>query len=194
MGFTQSHSGELGDIEGFIQLIPGIYKSDKAVNLTGKDKIHLKADYIQVSFVNGTREPILLRFALSSPLGHKIFKTPRIKLFKKVNKSVVSHITLYLEDDDHKAVNFNNETINFSCQLTKIKYSYPYTYHYLSFYTRGIHTIKFVFISETYLELYFYYFCKYTYIYKSIYTKSRHTIIWVFTIIRVLNELKYNAT
>ena len=57
-GFTQSHSGELGDIEGFVYLIPGSYKSDKRINITGIDKVHLKADCIQSSIVNAVREAI----------------------------------------------------------------------------------------------------------------------------------------
>ena len=120
LGFTQSRSYPLDDIDGFYQLIAGSYKSDKPINITGIDKIHLKCDCIQGSIVNGIREPILYSFALSSPPGHKIYKEPRIKLFKKVNKSVLSHITFYFEDDDHKAVDFNNETISFTCQLIKI--------------------------------------------------------------------------
>ena len=120
LGFVQSYSGELGDIEGFIQLIPGSYKSDKPINITGIDKVHLKCDCINGSIVNGTREPILYSFALSSPPGHKIYKEPRIKLFKRVNKPVLSHITFYLEDDDHRPVDFNKEIISFTCQLVKI--------------------------------------------------------------------------
>ena len=50
----------------------------------------------------------------------KIYKEPRIKLFKKINKTILSHITFYLEDDDHKAVDLNGETISFTCQLIKI--------------------------------------------------------------------------
>ena len=42
VGFTHSHTGPLGDIEGFIPLIPGSYNTDKPVNNTGVDKIHLK--------------------------------------------------------------------------------------------------------------------------------------------------------
>ena len=34
-----------------------------------------------------------------------------------MNKSVLSRISFYLEDDDHKPVDFNNEAITFSCQL-----------------------------------------------------------------------------
>ena len=120
LGFTQSRSYPLDDIDGFYQLIAGSYKSDKPINLTGIDKIHLKCDCIQGSIVNGVREPILFSFALSSPPGHKIYNEPRIKLLKKINKSVLSHITFYFEDDDYKTVDFHGETISFTCQLTKI--------------------------------------------------------------------------
>ena len=64
-GFTQSHSGPFGDIEGFVQLIPGSYKSDKPINITGVDKVHFKCDCINASNVKGTREPSLYSFALS---------------------------------------------------------------------------------------------------------------------------------
>ena len=120
LGFTQSRSCPLDDIDGFYQLIAGSYKSDKPINITGIDKIHLKCDCIQGSIVNGIREPILYTFALSSPPGRKIYKEPRVKLFKKLNKSVLSHITFYFEDDDYKPVDFYNETISFTCQLIKI--------------------------------------------------------------------------
>ena len=119
LGFTRSRSYPLDDIDGFCQLIAGSYKSDKPIKIIGIDKIHLKCDCIQGSIVNGVREPISYSFALSSPPGYKIYKEPRIKLLKK-NKSVLSHITFYFEDDDHKPVGFNGETISFTCQLIKI--------------------------------------------------------------------------
>ena len=120
LGFTQSRSYPLDDIDSHYQLIAGSYKSDKPINITGIDKIHLKCDCIHGSIVNGIREPILYSFGLSSPPGHKIYKEPRVKLFKKVNKSVLSHITFYFEDDDYKPVDFHGETISFTCQLIKI--------------------------------------------------------------------------
>ena len=120
LGFTQSHSYPLEDIEGFYQLIAGSYKSERPINITGIDKVHLKCDCVDGSIVNGTREPILYSFALDQPPGHKIYKEPKVKLFKKINKRVLSHITFYLEDDDYKPVDFNNEIISFTCQLIKI--------------------------------------------------------------------------
>ena len=80
LGFIESHSGELGEIPGFVHLIPGTYKSDKPINITGIDKIHLKCDCMQGSVVNGIQKPILYSFALSSPPVHKIYKEPRVKL------------------------------------------------------------------------------------------------------------------
>ena len=120
LGFTRSQSYPLDDIEGFYQLIAGSYKSERPINISRIDKIHLKCDCIQGSIVNGIREPILYSFALSSPPSHKIYKEPRVKLFKKINKSVLSHIIFHFEDDDYKPVDFNNETISFICQLIKI--------------------------------------------------------------------------
>ena len=120
LGFTQSHQSSLNDIEGFYQFLPGAYKSDKPINIIGIDKVHLKCDCIDGSIVNGVRKPILYSFALDQPPGHKIYKEPKVKLFKKLNKRVLSHITFYLEDDDYKPVDFNNEIVSFTCQLIKI--------------------------------------------------------------------------
>ena len=119
LGFTQSRSYPLDDIDGFYQLIAGSYKSDRPLNITGIDKVHLKCNVVDGSIVNGVRETILYSFGLSSPPGHKIYKEPRVKLFKKINKSVLSHITFYPEDDDYKPVDFHGETITFTCHLIK---------------------------------------------------------------------------
>ena len=54
-GSTQSHSVVLGDIEGFIQLIPGSCKSDRPIITMVIDKIHLKSDCINSSILNGLR-------------------------------------------------------------------------------------------------------------------------------------------
>ena len=70
-GFNQSHLGPLGDIEGFIQKLPGTNKSEKPINNTGIDEIHLKYDFINGSVVIGIREPILYSFAYSSPPPQK---------------------------------------------------------------------------------------------------------------------------
>ena len=133
LGTTQSYSGPLGDLDGYIQLIPGTFKSDKPINNNSFDNIHLKCDCMEGSIVNGVRDPTLYSFALDKPPFHKTPKEPKIKLFKKVNKSVFSHIRFYLEDDDHKEIDFNEKTISFTCQLSKIFYWFFYTYNYTKY-------------------------------------------------------------
>ena len=132
LGFTQTHSYPLDDIEGFYQILPRSNEGNRPINITGIDKVHLKCDCIQGSIVNGVREPILFIFALSSPPGRKIYKEPKVKLFKKINKSVLSHITFYFEDDDYKPVDFHNETITFTYQPIKIfKKMYSYMCNFI---------------------------------------------------------------
>ena len=71
LGFTQSHLGSSNvPPDRYIQMIAGTYKTDKLINITGNDKIHLKVGCFIGGFVNGVREPILDSFGLSSPPGH----------------------------------------------------------------------------------------------------------------------------
>ena len=91
-------------------------KSEKPINITGLDKNQLKRNCINGSIVNCIREPISYSFALANPPGHKSYKEPKIKLSRKTKKSVLLRIRFYFEDDDHKPVDFNGETIIFNCQ------------------------------------------------------------------------------
>ena len=50
----------------------------------------------------------------------KNLKNLESNTFEKIKKSFLSHIRFYLEDDDHKPVDFNGKTISFTCQLIKI--------------------------------------------------------------------------
>ena len=115
-GFTQSHSGVLVDIESFLQKIPATYKSEKPNNITASEKVHLKCNCVHGSILNGFRQPILFNFVLDKPPVYKICKEPGAKLFEKLRKFVLSHITFYLEDDHHKPVDFRGATISFTCE------------------------------------------------------------------------------
>ena len=65
---------------------------------------------------------MLFNFGLAKPPGHENDETLRIKLFEKVQKSVLSQITFYLEDDDHKAVGFIGKLVSFFCQKPNLWY------------------------------------------------------------------------
>ena len=96
------------------------YTSQKIVNLGNTNKIHLKCDCIHGSIRNGLRQPILYSFVLDKLPGYKVFSEPETIHYKKINKSILNTITFYLEDDNNKEVNFNEETLTFTLQMIKI--------------------------------------------------------------------------
>ena len=110
----------LGHDPYFDYKVPGVYTSDKILNLNTTNKIHLKCDCIDGSIQDGLRQPILYSFVLEKPSGYKIFCEPETILYKKINKSVLNTITFYLEDDNNKKVDFNGETLTFTLQMIKI--------------------------------------------------------------------------
>ena len=96
------------------------YLSQKIVNSSSTNKIHLKCDVIDGSVVNGIRQPILYSFVLDKPSGYKVFCQPETIYYEKINKSVLDTITFYLEDDNNEEVAFNQETLTFTSQMIKI--------------------------------------------------------------------------
>ena len=100
---------------------PGVYTSDKIIlYLNTIDKIHLECDIIEGSIQDGLRQPILFSFVLDKPSGYKIFCQPETIHYKKINKSILNTVTFYLEDDNNKEVDFNQETLTFTLQMIKI--------------------------------------------------------------------------
>ena len=96
------------------------YISQKIVNLSNTNKIHLKCDVIDGSVVNGLRQPILYSFVIDKKPGYKVFSEPETIHYKKINKSVLDTITFYLEYDNNEEVDFNGETLTFTLQMIKI--------------------------------------------------------------------------
>ena len=98
---------------------PGIYNGNEILNLSILNEIHLKANVIDGSIVNGSRQPILYSFVFDKPAGYKVFSQPET-IHSKKNKCVLNTTSFYLEDDNNKQVKFNGETTTFSMQMIKI--------------------------------------------------------------------------
>ena len=83
--------------------------------------------------------PFYILFRSTNHLVKKFTKNQKSSFLKKINKSILSPITFYFEDDDYKSVDFNNENVLFTCQLIKIKNMD--LYNSFCTYAKGIHTI-----------------------------------------------------
>ena len=99
----------LGHDPYFDYKAPGVYTSDKILNLNTTNKINLKCDCIHGSIQDGIRQPILYSFVLDKPSGYKIFSEPETIHYEKINKSVLNTITFYLEDDNNEEKNFTEK-------------------------------------------------------------------------------------
>ena len=71
------------------------YISQKLVNLSNTNKIHLKCDVIDDSVVNGIRHPILFSFVLDKKPGYRVFSEPETIHYKK-NKQICSEYNNFL--------------------------------------------------------------------------------------------------
>ena len=67
------------------------YTSQKIVNSSNTNKIHMKCDVIDGSILSGIRHPILNSFNLEKPSGYKVFCEPETIHYKKINKSVLEY-------------------------------------------------------------------------------------------------------
>ena len=67
---------------------PAVYTSEKNSDSNTRTKIHLECDVIDVSVVNGLRQPVLDSFNLYKPAGEEVFCQPETVLYKKINNSV----------------------------------------------------------------------------------------------------------
>ena len=115
-------NSKLNEVLGFENKFydPGQHISEKVINIMPINKIHLKCNTIDGSIVNGIRQPILFSFSLDKAPGFKIYKEPKLILYKKLNTDKLSHIKFYLEDDNRNEVSFQGETLTFTIQLIKI--------------------------------------------------------------------------
>ena len=79
----------------------------------------MKYDVIDGSVVNRLRQPILYSFVLNKKPGFNVFCDPETVLYEKVTKYALNTITLYLEDDNQKEVDFTGEKLTFTLQKVK---------------------------------------------------------------------------
>ena len=96
------------------------YISQKIVNLSSTNKVHLKRDVIDGIIVGGLRQPILSSFVLDKPSGYKLFCEPEMIHYRKLNQSVLNTINFCLGVINNEEVDFNGKTLTFLLQMIKI--------------------------------------------------------------------------
>ena len=99
---------------------PGVYNSEKNLNSSTIDKTHVKCNVTDGNLLKSLREPILNSSVSNKPFGFKVICEPETIHYRKVNKPVLNTIPFFLQDDDHKEVNSNGQTVTFTFQMIEI--------------------------------------------------------------------------
>ena len=98
----ENFNSDLNEILGFTnkEYKAGTHLSEKVINITSVDKLHVNCNCIDGSILDGKPESILFSHRLDARTGYKIFEGPISSLLKKVNKNKIDDIILHLEDND----------------------------------------------------------------------------------------------
>lgn len=93
--------------------------SQKVVEITTIDKIHLNCDKVDGSILNGSPSSILYSFNVDVSPGYRIIEQPKTILYKNIQATKLESLNFYILDDDGNEVDFNGETISLTLQLIK---------------------------------------------------------------------------
>ena len=74
---------------------PCVHASEKNLNSSTIDKIHLKSDVIDGSLVCGKRQPILFSLVLDKPSEYKVFCETETLHYKKIKKVCFEYHSLF---------------------------------------------------------------------------------------------------
>ena len=112
--------GENGTLRTVLGFKEGVYKkgrneSQHIVNILRVNSIFVHCDIITMSRRNGIASPIIYTFFPNVSPGFKIVDRPRNLIYLPLSLSVISRMTVWLTDQDDKALDTRNEhlTITF---------------------------------------------------------------------------------
>ena len=82
--------------------------------MTDIDEVNLNCKRVDRSHVNGGKENFLFTFSLSAPPGVRVFGEPTSILFENVNIDNIDDITISLQEEDGRVLDFDGEILTFT--------------------------------------------------------------------------------
>lgn len=97
------------------------YESDSPVSIIPVSVIQIECDLVQGSFVDGSPSHVIHEFVLNISPGHQIVEVPRNIIYYPLRKKLISSVTVKILDLKGNSIDFQNENIQLSLHLRKIK-------------------------------------------------------------------------
>ena len=115
-------TGENGTLRNVLGFEKGIYKkgrneSQHIVNILRVNSIFVHCDIIKMSRRNGIASPIIYTFFPNVSPGFKIVDRPRNLIYLPLSLSVISQITVWLTDQDDKALDTRGEHLTLTFHI-----------------------------------------------------------------------------
>ncbi len=112
----------LATILGFkkIKLQPNIlHRSTLPISIVRVESVRLVCNLITSSYDNGIESHIIHEFYPTVPPGYKIVEAPTNVIYLPINTSTIHNITVRLEDQEGRLINFRDEIITLRLHLRK---------------------------------------------------------------------------
>ena len=115
-------NGENGSLRTVLGFKEGVYKkgrneSQHIVNILRVNSIFVHCDIITMSRRNGIASPIIYTFFPNVSPGFKIVSRPRNLIYLPLSLSVISQMTVWLTDQDDKALDTRNEQLTLTFHI-----------------------------------------------------------------------------
>lgn len=114
----------IGSLFGFdrLSLNAGIkHLSNQPVSILKVNAIQVQCNIIRGSYMNNSPAHILHEFALDVPPGYKLDVVPNNLIYLPVNVREITHLTIWIVDQEGRLINFRGEEITLRLHLRSKK-------------------------------------------------------------------------
>ena len=96
---------------------PGRYVPKKIINIVNVTQLVFNCSLTESNFVNGKESPFLYNCGINVPVGYRLFRELTDISYKSLTTSQISHIRLWIVDEDGAPVNLRNDDLTVTLSL-----------------------------------------------------------------------------
>ena len=96
---------------------PGRFVPERIVNIVNVTQLVFNCSLTESNFVNGKESPFLYNCGINVPVGYRLFRELTDISYKSLTTSQISHIRLWIVDQDGAPVNLRNDDLTVTLSL-----------------------------------------------------------------------------
>ena len=96
---------------------PGRYVANRIINIVNVTQLVFNCSLTESNYVNGRESPFLFNCGINVPVGYRLFRELTDISYKNLTTSQLSHIRLWIVDQDGAPVNLRKDTLTVTLSL-----------------------------------------------------------------------------